>query len=161
MMSLAVRAATYATLFVGFFLIAMPARLLVWSGLSSPETIGWPQVIGVAFTAAGVALTLWCVATFVLVGRGTPAPFDPPQRLVDRGPYAFIRNPMSAAAALGMSGAALAYGSCALLIYVVIFLAVMHAIVIGYEEPTLRDTFGAAYDDYCARVGRWRPGRLM
>lgn len=157
MMFLALRATVYATLFIGFFLIAMPARLLVWSGLSSPETIGWPQVIGVAFTAAGAALTLWCVATFVLVGRGTPAPFDPPRRLVDRGPYAFIRNPMYCAAALAMGGAALAYGSWALLIYVLIFLAVMHAVVICYEEPTLRDTFGAAYDEYCAKVGRWRP----
>ncbi len=157
MMFLVIRAIAYATLFIGFFLIAMPARLLVWSGLSSPETMGWPQVIGVAFTAAGTALTLWCVATFVLVGRGTPAPFDPPQRLVDRGPYAFVRNPMYCAAAMAMGGAALAYGSWALSIYILLFLAVMHAVVIGYEEPTLRDTFGAAYDDYCARVGRWCP----
>jgi protein-S-isoprenylcysteine O-methyltransferase Ste14 len=155
MVFVTVRAITYATLFIGFFLIAMPARLLVWSGLSSPETTGWPQMIGVAFTAAGAALTLWCVATFVFVGRGTPFPLDPPRRLVDRGPYAIVRNPMSSAAALGMGGAALAYGSWVLLIYVVIFLAVMHAVVVGYEEPTLRSMFGPAYEDYCRRVNRW------
>jgi protein-S-isoprenylcysteine O-methyltransferase Ste14 len=36
------------------------------------------------------------------------------------------------------------------------FLAV-NLFVIGYEEPTLRRLFGAEYDDYTRRVGRWIP----
>ena len=56
-----------------------------------------------------------------------------------------------------MSGAAIVYGSWALIAYAGVFLAITHAFVIGYEEPTLRRTFGAAYDEYCARVGRWCP----
>ena len=157
MVFVTVRAITYATLFIGFFLIAMPARLLVWSGLTAPETTGWPQLLGMAFTAAGAALTLWCVATFVFVGRGTPAPFDPPRRLVARGPYAFIRNPMYVGAALAMSGVALYYGSWWLLGYVGFFLTVTHLFVVIYEEPTLGETFGEAYAEYRAGVGRWWP----
>jgi hypothetical protein len=42
----------------------------------------------------GTAIALWCVFTFVFIGKGTPAPFDPPRKLVIRGPYRFVRNPM-------------------------------------------------------------------
>ena len=29
--------------------------------------------------------------------------------------------------------------------------------VLGYEEPTLRNTFGAEYEEFCANVPRWLP----
>jgi protein-S-isoprenylcysteine O-methyltransferase Ste14 len=29
--------------------------------------------------------------------------------------------------------------------------------VVLYEEPTLRQKFGADYDEYCQNVGRWWP----
>jgi protein-S-isoprenylcysteine O-methyltransferase Ste14 len=37
-----------------------------------------------------------------------------------------------------------------------IFLS-FHLFVIGYEEPTLRRTFGKAYEQYCKSVPRWLP----
>ena len=42
-MFLVLRAATYATFFIGFVLIALPARLAGWSNLQTPAVIGWPQ----------------------------------------------------------------------------------------------------------------------
>jgi protein-S-isoprenylcysteine O-methyltransferase Ste14 len=44
--------------------------------------------------AAGAVIALWCVFTFVFIGKGTPAPFNAPCRLVINGPYRFVRNPM-------------------------------------------------------------------
>jgi hypothetical protein len=32
-----------------------------------------------------------------------------------------------------------------------------HLFVVLYEEPHLRRVFGAEYEDYCLRVGRWLP----
>lgn len=154
-MFILIRALVYATFFIGFVLVSVPAQILSASGLTRPSLTGPMQLAGVSFTIAGALVVVACVLTFVVIGKGTPAPFDPPRRLVARGPYRFVRNPMYVGAAMAMGGAALAYGSWALLIYVLIFLAVMHAVVIGYEEPTLRDTFGAAYEDYCLRVNRW------
>jgi protein-S-isoprenylcysteine O-methyltransferase Ste14 len=153
------RAVVYATLFIGFFLIFVPARVLTSSGIIAPPTFGPWQAAGMLLAAAGAALALSCVLTFALVGKGTPAPFDPPRRLVVRGPYRFVRNPMYIGAALAMTGAAIYYRSIALFAYVVVFLLVTYLFVVTYEEPTLRRTFGKDYEAYCAKVGRWWPGR--
>ena len=152
-----VRAITYAALFIGLVLVFLPARLLAWSGVARPGAFGPAQAVGMGVAALGGALALWCILAFAVIGRGTPAPFDPPRRLVVRGPYRFVRNPMYLGAAVALAGAALVYGSWALATYAGAFLLLMHAFVVAYEEPTLRATFGTDYDRYCAEVRRWRP----
>lgn len=152
-----IRAATYATLFIGLFLVFVPGQVISQSGFVRPIGIGLWQVVGGLVAALGAALALWCVATFAFVGRGTPAPFDPPRRLVVQGPYRVVRNPMYVGATLALAGAAISYRSLALFGYAAAFLAVVHLFVVAYEEPTLRRMFGREYDDYRRRVGRWWP----
>jgi len=151
------RAVTYATLFIGFLLVFLPGRVLEWSGVQRPATVGLTQLGGLVIAAVGAALALWCILTFAFVGKGTPAPFDPPRRLVVRGPYRCVRNPMYIGAGLALAGAALFYGSWPLLAYTAAFLLITHLFVRLYEEPTLRRTFGGEYDAYCSRVKRWWP----
>lgn len=151
------RALTYATLFAAFVLVFLPARVLSWSGVAAPPALATPQIAGMAVTAVGAGLALWCVVTFAVVGRGTPAPFDPPRRLVIRGPYRYVRNPMYIGAALALAGAALFYRSGPLTAYLGVFLVIAHLFVVWYEEPTLRRTFGDDYAVYCRRVRRWWP----
>jgi protein-S-isoprenylcysteine O-methyltransferase Ste14 len=151
-----VRAVTFAALFIGFVLIYLPARVLSWSGMVRPA-IGVPQVAGMVIGAAGAALALWCIFTFAAIGKGTPAPFDPPRRLVIRGPYRFVRNPMYIGAGLALASAALFYKSLPLLGYAGFFLLATHLFVVFYEEPALRRTFGQEYEAYCRQVGRWWP----
>ncbi len=152
-----IRTITYATLFIGFVLVYLPARLLAWSGIVRPAAFAWPQILGLAIGAAGALIALSCVFAFAFIGKGTPAPFDPPRRLVVRGPYRFVRNPMYIGAALAVVGAALFYASLALAAFVAGFLVVTHLFVVIYEEPTLRRLFGPEYDSYCQRVHRWLP----
>jgi protein-S-isoprenylcysteine O-methyltransferase Ste14 len=152
------RAVTYASLFIGFMFIYLPARLLSWTGIGRPEAAGWPQVAGVLIGSIGAVAALSCVWAFVMIGKGTPAPFDPPRRLVVRGPYRFVRNPMYLGAGLALAGAALFYVSAPLLVYAVLFLLAAHCFVVYYEEPTLRRSFGPDYESYCQRVSRWWPG---
>ncbi len=149
------RAVVYATFFVGFLLIAVPARVLAAAGVVAPPQFGLWQVAGIAIGTFGAAVGTVCILLFVFVGHGTQAPFDPPQRLVARGPYIWLRNPMYLGAGIAMAGAALFYQSIALLGYTAVFLAVMHLFVIAYEEPTLRRTFGRDYDEYCRATRRW------
>jgi protein-S-isoprenylcysteine O-methyltransferase Ste14 len=154
------RAVTYATLFVGFVLVFLPSRVLALAGMVRPDVLGPRHVVGLILVAGGFIVGVWCIAAFALVGRGTPAPFDPPRHLVARGPYAVVRNPMYVGAVCALGGAALFYWSLALAGYAGLFLLVVQAVVVGYEEPALRRTFGRQYDDYCARVARWWPPRL-
>jgi protein-S-isoprenylcysteine O-methyltransferase Ste14 len=152
-----VRVLTYAALFIGLVLIYIPARLLSWSGIVRPAAIAVQQVAGMVIGAAGAVVALWCIFTFASLGRGTPAPFDPPRRLVIQGPYRFARNPMYIGAGLALTGAALFYESLALLAYTGLFFVATHLFVVWYEEPTLRQTFGQEYEAYCRQVRRWWP----
>lgn len=154
-----IRAITYASLFIGFVLVFLPARLLRWSGIPGPPAIGPAQFIGAAVVVLGGALAIWCVLTFAIVGRGTPAPFDPPRHLVVRGPYRFVRNPMYIGAGFALLGATAYYESLALLGFTGLFFLATHVFVVGYEEPTLRGLFGAEYDEYRRQVRRWWPTR--
>jgi protein-S-isoprenylcysteine O-methyltransferase Ste14 len=149
------RALVYATLFVGLLLVFVPGRLLMQAGIVPPAHRGPVEYTGIVVAAAGAAIALWCVLTFVLVGHGTPAPFDAPRTLVIRGPYRYVRNPMYVGAGLALTGAAVFYRSVGLLAYAVLFLIVANAFVVWYEEPTLARRFGTEYDAYRARVGRW------
>jgi len=152
------RALAFATLFVGFVLVFVPARLLAWTGIRTPAAFGPAQIAGAVLVLAGGALALWCVLAFATLGRGTPAPFDPPRRLVVRGPYRFVRNPMYLGAGLALGGAALHFQSTAIAWYLAALAVAAHLFVVAYEEPTLARTFGEDYAAYRARVRRWLPG---
>jgi protein-S-isoprenylcysteine O-methyltransferase Ste14 len=151
------RAATYATLFIGLGLVFVPGRILASSAVVRPAGLGVAQVAGIAVAPAGGALALWGIAAFALVGKGTPAPFDPPRKLVVQGPYRYVRNPLYIGAALALSGAALFYGSIPMWGYVGLFVLVTHGLVAWYEEPILERLFGDDYRAYGARVRRWLP----
>ena len=119
---LLVRATTYSALFIGLLLLVLPARILSSTGVVRPPAVGPYEIAGMLLGAGGAALASACIVTFVFVGRGTPAPFDPPRRLVIRGPYRFLRNPMYLGAGLALLGAAVSYRSVPLLGYAVAFL---------------------------------------
>ncbi|MFN7941115.1 MAG: isoprenylcysteine carboxylmethyltransferase family protein [Thermoanaerobaculia bacterium] len=112
--------------------------------------------VGYAVALAGALLTAACVATFVTVGRGTPALFDPPREFVASGPYRFVRNPMYVGGAAVLLGAGLALSSPGIVALAFVFLAVMHLLVILHEEPSLTEKFGESYRRYRSSVSRWR-----
>lgn len=151
------RALTYATLFIGAFLVFIPGRILARVGIQPVDVVGIPEIAGLVIAVLGLALALTCILTFAFVGRGTPAPFDPPRTLVIAGPYRFVRNPMYIGAGTALLGAALFYRSLALASYALLFLLITHLFVLLYEEPHLRRVFGQSYEDYLRTVHRWIP----
>ena len=160
-MGVLLRAVAYSTLFISFFLVALPSWILGRVGVGVSTMPRALQVLGLLLGIAGVGIAVGCILTFVLRGKGTPAPFDPPRRLVVSGPYRYVRNPMYLGAGLALLGAAVFYGSPALALYFAGFLLLCHLLVRWYEEPILRQSFGTDYDAYCAETPRWLPRRAL
>jgi protein-S-isoprenylcysteine O-methyltransferase Ste14 len=138
----------------------VPWLLVVGDGV--PEA--WPPsplnaVPAVVLLAAGLLLLAGTVRLFATEGLGTLAPWDAPRRLVIRGPYRYVRNPMILGAFLIILTEAEALASRTLFVW---FLLVVLANLIYIplsEEPGLERRFGEAYREYRRNVPRWIPRR--
>ena len=115
------------------------------------------RVAGAALIAIGSSLVLETTTRFALQGRGTPAPFAAPDRFVARGSYRVVRNPMYVGVLALIVGQALLLGREVLLVWAGAAALLFHIFVVLHEEPELRKRFGAEYEDYRRRVGRWLP----
>lgn len=105
----------------------------------------------------GGFIVLWCLIQFIVVGKGTPAPFDAPTTFVASGPYRYVRNPMYLGAALVLLGFGLWNMSTTIALFSLAFLVIVHLFVILYEEPALERQFGFPYKGYKSTVRRWLP----
>jgi protein-S-isoprenylcysteine O-methyltransferase Ste14 len=135
----------------------VPYRMLARRRLWTIPPLGAQAALGALLVTLGIAGLLWCGWHFAVSGRGTPAPFDAPRRLVVQGLYRFVRNPMYVSVATILLGESLLFSSRALLGYLLACWLFIHLFVMLYEEPTLREKFGDGYTEYCRQVPRWIP----
>jgi len=155
----------WALLKTAVFTLVVPGSVGVliprWVLLDSGGSYGLPSAgwrwIGFLPLIAGACIYFKCAWDFAVTGLGTPAPIDMPRRLVVKGLYRFVRNPMYVGVASFVVGQAILFGSVAVGVYIVCVLLICNLFVVFYEEPTLRRKFGAEYEEYCRRVPRWLP----
>jgi len=147
-----------------FFLVApamiagvVPWWMTRWRTRASLLDVLPLKIVGVILIGCGLAALLDSFARFALQGIGTPAPAFPTRHLVVTGLYRYVRNPIYVAVVALIIGQAFLFAGIGLLIYGVLFWIGFHLFVVGYEEPTLRRTFGQEYASYCANVPRWLP----
>jgi protein-S-isoprenylcysteine O-methyltransferase Ste14 len=114
-------------------------------------------VVGAALIGVGLALIVWTVSLFASEGRGTLAPWDPTSRLVVRGPYRRVRNPMISGVLFVLLGEAAALGSVAVLLWFAAVFGLNAVYIPLVEEPGLVRRFGADYERYRRHVPRWLP----
>jgi len=141
-------------------LIVAPLFVWLWTWLI-PRWIGIPLRVvhreAWIVVVIGGALAGWCALAFAIRGLGTPAPFDPPRRLVVAGLYRFVRNPMYVGMGILLIGEAWLVARVEILYEALIAFALVSVFIMVYEEPALRAKFGDDYRDYCRNVGRWIP----
>jgi protein-S-isoprenylcysteine O-methyltransferase Ste14 len=135
---------------------AVPALIVAGEG---EVRFGWLSVLGAALLAAGLTLIATTIRLFATVGRGTLAPWDPPQRLVVAGPYRRFRHPMITGVVCTIFGEAALFGSGSVALWGVAVVAVNAVYLPLVEEPDLVDRFGADYERYMREVPRWLPAR--
>ena len=149
----------------GLFLLLAPgtvAGLVPWWitrwGMQ-PPLLGFSgfRVVGALMIAAGIAVVLDSFARFALQGLGTPAPILPTRHLVVSGLYRYVRNPMYVGVLGIILGQGLLFGDGRLFAYGVLLWLGVHVFVVGYEEPTLRRSFGSEYEAFRHNVPRWIP----
>ncbi len=113
------------------------------------------HVAGLLFLCLGTGALLWCVRDFYVAGRGSLAPWAPPNRLVTIGLYRISRNPMYVALLLILCGWAVVFGTRTLWLYTGGMAIAFHLRVVLGEEPWLARTHGEGWRAYRARVPRW------
>jgi protein-S-isoprenylcysteine O-methyltransferase Ste14 len=137
----------------------VPWWLTGWR-VREPITYWLPaRLLGVVMVLAGTLALGHAFVRFAVEGLGTPAPIAPTAHLVVGGLYRYVRNPMYLAVVATIAGQALLLWQPRLLVYATIVAAAFVAFVLGYEQPTLRRTFGAEYEAYRAAVPPWWPRR--
>ena len=115
------------------------------------------QLLGVALLALGLVLFASSLRRFASEGEGTLAPWDPPRKLVVRGPYRFVRNPMISGVVFVLFAEALLLRSPPHLLWALAFLALNLVYIPALEEPQLVRRFGDPYREYCRHVPRVFP----
>lgn len=147
----------FSVLVPGTVVFVVPWLLIRRDPVLMEFSLGSLHFLGLLPLAAGFLLYLASARDFVVKGKGTPAPIDPPVMLVISGPYRIVRNPMYVSGLLIMIGEVLLFSSLLLLLYLCFVWLVFHLFVVFYEEPHLGKIFGPAYEDYRKRVRRWTP----
>ena len=140
-----------------FAFVALPGTVafIVPLTLFLPRPLVLLDRYGLVPLLLGVTLLLSTVREFYVAGRGTLAPWSPPDELVTTGLYSFSRNPMYVAVVLVLLGWSALFHSWALLIYAVAVATALHLRVVFGEEPWLAQTHRGSWSRYSSQVPRW------
>src|SRR5436190_3674002 len=146
--------------FAGLILFVLPTIVIEGTGGTWPNPLDRPvwQLSLIAQVLAFPALLgLAAVQEFVTRGGGTPVPFDPPQRLVTSGVYAYVGNPMQ----LSAVGLLILLGIVLWNPWVAAAGVMAHLYSAGLagwdEDEDLKRRFGDGWTDYRRSVRRWLP----
>ena len=138
-------------------LFALPIGIsIVEVDLAIQRFPGFPRLATVLFGLFSL-LGLWSALTLAIAGRGTPLPLDETRRFVVKGPYAYVRNPLTISILLQGTAIALALGSIPVSIYVLALGAWLYFYARPREERHLKDRFGKRWSDYVKHVRAYRP----
>jgi protein-S-isoprenylcysteine O-methyltransferase Ste14 len=146
---------------VFFAFIALFILLSYWLDvlLGLPRIFPRPYnyVASIPILSVGLLLVLWCNIYF-WKAKGTPVPLNPPQRLVETGPYAFTRNPMATGVFAALFGVGVLMSSISLMFLFTPLFISLNAIELRYvEEPELEKRLGGPYVEYKKRVPMFLP----
>lgn len=145
--------------FPGNVLVVIPGLLLYLEGGINPGWgLGWVMIfVGGLLAGFGILMAAHAARLFLRFGEGTPAPWEPPKKLVVRGAYRHVRNPMLIGVLSVLLGMSLVLGSTYILIWAAVFFVMNNFYLILFEEPELQRRFGAKYIQYKQQVPRWLP----
>jgi protein-S-isoprenylcysteine O-methyltransferase Ste14 len=135
--------------------ITLRASCGLWQTVPATRII--LPVVRAICTCLGLALMIATIRLFATVGKGTLAPWEPPQRLVVRGVYRHVRNPMISGVLSVLLGESVLMASMPLFRWFLIVVVINTIYIPLLEEPGLVRRFGEDYQVYKRNVPRWVP----
>lgn len=145
-----------APLIVLLFFSILPLAALDDARFHWAPTPDWVTLIGYILLVAGYLGTTWAQSVNRHFESTVRIQSDRDHRVIENGPYAYIRHPGYAFALVMCAGIALSLGSLAALIPVALSVPILAIRTLG-EEATLREGL-PGYADYAQRVKyRWLP----
>lgn len=143
------------------FSFILPFTVLVivplWIEKNRTIQFGIHLFVGLALFLTGLTVMTITISSFIKIGKGTLAPWSPTKKLVLKGPYRYVRNPMILGVFIVLLGETLMMLSKNILVWAGIFLIINTIYFIIYEEPDLEKKFGDEYREYKKNVSRWLP----
>ncbi len=142
-----------------FFIFIIP--LALWfSGRAVDARFGLPALIdvplhlyiGIPVLALGLFFCCWAVWVEFKIGKGTPAPLMPTQKLVVVPPYTYCRNPMGLGFGIMLVGLGAAAGSPSAILLGALIFSLLLCYYKFIEEEELEARFGGEYLEYRKRV---------
>jgi protein-S-isoprenylcysteine O-methyltransferase Ste14 len=109
-------------------------------------------IVGLLFIVVGWLFANWTIKVQFSMGKGTPIPLMPTQKLVVRGPYTYCRNPMTLGTTLFYLGIAIWLGSFSAVGLGLIYPAGISIYIKLIEEKELEERFGSEYFEYKKRT---------
>jgi protein-S-isoprenylcysteine O-methyltransferase Ste14 len=147
-------------IFFGLFtMLFVVAALLVDKFLNLPKLFPKPLNITLSLPVIlfGSFLMGWSAFQFLKV-KGTPVPFNPPPRLVTKGPFAFVRNPMITGVFILLFGLGILLRSVSLVfLFTPLFILFNFWELKAIEEPELVKRLGSEYVEYRKRTPMFIP----
>jgi protein-S-isoprenylcysteine O-methyltransferase Ste14 len=138
-----------------WLLIAIGAMLILHFTIPGVRIVPhvW-NLTGLIFLISGVTLNIIADKAFHQV-QTTVKPFEESSVLVTKGVFRLSRNPMYLGFVLILIGIAVLLGSLSPYLVIFAFAILIDTTYVKVEENMLAEKFGASWEHYKSKTGRW------
>lgn len=143
------------------FSFILPVTVLILVPLDIEPNISTHNILallaGLLLISIGLYIMIITITGFIRIGKGTLAPWSPTRKLIVKGMYRHVRNPMIIGVLIVLFGESTAILSLNIFIWTLIFFIINNIYFVLLEEPLLKKKFGEEYREYKKNVPRWIP----
>lgn len=132
----------------------LPSPPLFSASAFGENFLWWPILIGLVVTFSGQVIRALTIGLAYIVRGGKDGKVYA-EGLVTDGIFAHCRNPLYVGNILMLGGVGILANSLWFTVVIMPLFLFIYQSIVRAEEHFLRQKFGSAFDDYCARVPRW------